>query len=44
MNLNEIRQWFGYENAAEFRADWMKLTKEEREQIKQGLTDGTYTY
>lgn len=44
MNLNEIRQFFGYDNAAQFRKEWMQLTPEEREQIKKGLTDGTYNY
>lgn len=43
-NLNAIRDYFGYENAAAFRSDWMKLSKEDREQIKAGFDNGTMTY
>jgi len=43
-NLNKIREYFGYENASEFRKDWMKLTTEDRNQIKAGFENGTMTY
>jgi hypothetical protein len=42
--LNDLRQFFGIESAAKFRAEWMALTTEDRDQIKAGIADGTYTY
>lgn len=43
-NLNEIRDYFGYENAGTFRSDWMKLSKSDRDEIKAGFANGSMTY
>lgn len=42
--LNEIREFFGIENAAAFRKEWMELSPESRAQIKTGIENGTLTY
>lgn len=42
--LPAIMRYFGYDNAAQFRADWAKLTPGDKAQIKDGLTDGTLNY
>ena len=42
--LNDIRIFFGYDNATQFRKEWMELSPESREQIKKGIADGTLTY
>jgi hypothetical protein len=42
--MNEVRQFFGYENAAQFRKDWVALTPEDKEQLKKGIQDGSLNY
>ena len=42
--LNDIREFFGIENAATFRKEWMALSPESRAQIKAGIESGTFTY
>lgn len=42
--LNDVRKFFEYESAADFRKEWMQLSEESRNQIKAGLTDGSLTY
>lgn len=41
--LTTIREFFGL-NAAEFRAQWTKLTTEDKVQLKEGFENGTLTY
>lgn len=42
--LNDVRKFFEYESAADFRKEWMQLSESDRTEIKAGLTDGTLTY
>lgn len=42
--LNDVRHYFGIENATQFRQEWMALSEIERLQIKAGIGNGTYTY
>ena len=44
VTLPEIMHYFGYDNAAQFRADWAKLSAGDKAQIKDGLSDGSLTY
>ena len=39
-----VMKFFGYPNAAAFRADWQKLTENDREQLKTGIENGSLTY
>lgn len=42
--LNEVRKYFAYDNASEFRKDWMALDKDSQAQLKAGIGNGTLTY
>jgi hypothetical protein len=42
--LNEIRTFFGYENASTFAKDWRQMSEVDKEHIRKGLSDGTFTY
>lgn len=44
MNLNEIRQFFGITNVALFRKEWSELSDKDKAEIKEGLSNGSYTY
>jgi hypothetical protein len=41
--LKTIRDFFGLESG-EFTRMWKELSTEDRAQIKQGITDGSFTY
>lgn len=41
--LKEIREFFGMDMPT-FKREWLKLTAQDKAQIKAGLTDGTLTY
>lgn len=36
-SLMEVKDFFGYENIAELRVDWMKLTDADRAEIRQAV-------
>ena len=38
-----VRNFFGM-SMAEFKAEWPKLTTEDKAQIRKGLTDGSLNY
>lgn len=42
-SLVEVRKFFGI-GMAEFKGEWMKLSPADREQLRQGIGDGTFTY
>lgn len=42
--LAQVREFFGYPNLSAFSADWKALPNDDREQIKQGLGDGSLSY
>lgn len=44
MGIKDIMQFFGYSGSAEFSKDWKQLTDEDKEQIKQGIEDGSLKY
>lgn len=39
-----VMKFFGYSSAGAFKNDWMKLTEQDREQLKEGVKNGTLTY
>lgn len=41
--LKEIREFFDMDMPT-FKREWLKLTPEDKAQIKAGLSDGTLTY
>lgn len=41
--LKEIREYFGMDMPT-FKREWLKLTAQDKAQIKAGLTDGTLSY
>ena len=43
VTISDVRNFFGGP-LKQFAAEWKELSEESRKQIKQGLTDGTYTY
>ena len=42
--LPKIKEFFGYKSLGEFATDWKLLTKEDQEQLKAGIEDGTLSY
>lgn len=42
--LTAIIRYFGYPTPAEFRKEWMELTKEDQMQIREGIGNGSMTY
>jgi hypothetical protein len=42
--MTEVKNYFGYTSTASFAADWRKLTDEDKEQLKNGIGDGSLTY
>lgn len=40
----EVMRFFDYKNAAQFRKDWAELHGDDKEQLKNGIGDGTLTY
>lgn len=42
--LTQIRIYFGYEKAGDFRKDWTALTEDDKAQIKGAFENGTMTY
>lgn len=43
VSLVEVRKFFDI-SMAEFKADWIKLAPADRDQLRQGIGDGTFTY
>ena len=45
-NLKQVSDFFKDEdyNLAKFRADWAELPDKDKEQIRQGIGDGSLTY
>lgn len=41
--LKQVREYFGMDLKT-FRTEWTKLSTESKEQIKQGIVDGTLNY
>lgn len=42
--LNEIRAYFGITSAAEFAREWRQLSTQDKEDLKAGIGNGTFTY
>lgn len=40
----DVMKYFEYENAATFRKEWTQLSELDKEQLKNGLDNGTMTY
>lgn len=43
-SLKDIKDLFGYPTLAAFSKDWKELTDKDKEQIKEGIGNGTLTY
>lgn len=43
MKLNEIREYFGM-NLSQFKTEWLTLPEKDRDQIREGLDNGSLTY
>lgn len=44
VTINDVRKYFEFQTAANFAAEWRKLTDKDKAEIKKGLEDGTLTY
>jgi hypothetical protein len=42
--LKDLREFFGYAKLTDFAKDWKQLSDVDKEQIRKGITDGTFTY
>lgn len=42
--LVEIMKFFGIDNAAAFRKEWVAMTPQDKEDISSGIGNGTLTY
>jgi len=42
--IKELMDFFGYKSSVEFMRDWKGLTHDDKEQLKQGMADGSMTY
>lgn len=42
--IKDIKDFFGYDSLSAFSADWKALDDRSKEQIKQGLEDGSFDY
>lgn len=42
--LIQVKSYFEIESAAEFSKEWKQLTDKDKEQLKQGIGDGSLTY
>lgn len=44
VTLKDMKDYFGYAKLSDFAADWKALSSQDKEDIKKGLSDGTYNY
>lgn len=44
VTINDVRKYFEFKTAANFAAEWRKLTDQDKADIKAGLENGTLTY
>lgn len=42
--VNEVLRYFEYPNAAAFAKDWRALDAEDREHLREGVSNGTLNY
>jgi hypothetical protein len=42
--LKPIKEFFGYEKLTDFGKDWRELSAEDKQQIRSGIENGTFTY
>lgn len=42
--LKDIKDYFGYDNLTKFSKDWQRLSDKDKDDIRRGLENGTYTY
>lgn len=43
-SLTQTAEALGYDNLAQFRKDWTKLTPEDKDQLRAGIGNGSMTY
>lgn len=43
-SLKDIKDLFGYSTLSAFSKDWKQLSDKDKEQIKEGIGNGTFTY
>lgn len=44
ISAKELKEFFGYTKLADFSRDWKELSEAERDQIRTGIADGSFTY
>lgn len=44
ITLKDIKEFFGFTSLSEFSAEWKPLSEKDREDIKSGIDNGTFTY
>lgn len=42
--IAQLKNALGYEKLGEFRSDWKDLPDTDKDDIRKGVTDGTFTY
>jgi uncharacterized protein YhbP (UPF0306 family) len=42
--LMDVKNFFGIERGVQFRAEWSQLDQSERDAIRLGIGNGTFTY
>lgn len=42
--VKEIKEFFGFTSVAQMNAEWKQLTDKDKEQIREGIGNGTFTY
>jgi hypothetical protein len=44
LGVKDLKEFFGYTKLADFSRDWKLLSEESKEQIRTGISDGTFNY
>jgi hypothetical protein len=42
--IRELMDFFGFKTTSEFTPEWKNLTEKDKEQLKEGIGDGTFNY
>jgi hypothetical protein len=44
VSLKDLKEFFGYEMLKDFAKDWKVLSDQDKEDIKEGVGNGTFNY
>jgi hypothetical protein len=42
--IKDVKDFFGYSNTTVFAADWKRLSDKDKDDLRNGIGDGTFTY